>query len=157
MREVHMLHMLKRPKSLDIAALSGLLAIAGGPDANAFIDLELPGWSAALPDPFSITFDENGNATYVQNGLPTVHHITGTLMFDPTCCAGGVPKLVLAFALPEPVVAGTVIIPEPAASGGGTSDVLRFTDATGKLTGVTNPATTIMIYYSDLPAPGELG
>ena len=46
--------------------------------------------------------------------------------------------MVLAYALPEPVVAGTVIIPEPAANGGGTSDVLRFTDSTGILSGVTD-------------------
>jgi len=90
----------------------------------------------------------------VQNGLPAVHSLTGTLVLDPTGGVGGNPKQVLTFALPEPVVAGTVIISEP---GGGTtpSDVLRFTDATGRLTGVTDPATTRMIFYSDLPGPGD--
>ena len=65
----------------------------------------------------------------------------------------------LTFTLPEPVVAGTVIIFEPGPDGRPTdviSDVLRFTDDTGRCTGVTNPATTRMIFYSDLPETGEL-
>ena len=111
-----------------------------------------PGFSAVLPNPFQLNFDENAAGSYVQNGLPTVHPVTGTLGHRSYASRRGHSPDVLAYALPESVVAGTIIIPEP---GGGTSDVLRFTDSTGKLSGVTDPATTIMIYYSDLPEPGS--
>ena len=137
-------------KSLLFTALGGGLIIAGGPNASATpFDLSRPGFSAVLPDPFRLSFDENGNGSYVQNGDPTVVPVTGTLVVDATQ-PGGVAIMVLAYALPEPVVAGTVIIPEPAADGGGISDVIRFTDANGTLSGITDPDTTIMIYYSDL-------
>src|SRR4051812_34270749 len=113
--------MLKLRKSLLLTALVGCLAVAGSPNANAaFIDLSRPGSSAALPDPIRLNFDENGNGSYVQNGLPTVHPLTGTLILDPTGGVGSSPLTVVAYALPEPVVAGTLIIPEP---GGGISDV----------------------------------
>jgi hypothetical protein len=140
-------------KSLLFTALFGCLVVAGSPNASATpVDLSRPGFSAVLPDPFLLNFNENGIGSFVQNGLPTVHPVTGTRVLDPTLPVGSVPVTVLAYALPEPVVAGTVIIPEP---GGGTSDVLRFTDSTGRLSGVTDPATTIMIYYSDLPEPSS--
>jgi hypothetical protein len=152
--------MLKFQKSLLLTALVGCLAVAGSPNANAVVTAEaildlppIPGFSAVLPDPFQITFDEYGTAFYVQNGLPQIHTLSATIVLDPTGGVGGTPKPVLAYALPEPVVAGTVLISEPT---GGTSDVLRFTDATGRLTGVTDPTSTIMIFYSDLPEPGEL-
>src|SRR3954454_21373415 len=121
--------------SLLFTALIGCLTIAGSPNANAVVSTEavaalpdIPGFSAVLPDPFRITFDEYGTAFYVQNGLPQIHTLSATIVDDPTGGVGGTPKKVLAYALPEPVVAGTVIISEP---GGGTSDVLRFTDASG--------------------------
>ncbi len=146
---------------LVLAALVGCLTLAGSPNANAVVTAEailelppIPGYSAVLPDPFRITFDESGNAFYVQNGLPTVHPLAGTIVDDPTVGVGGAARKVLSFALPEPVVAGTVKISEPGA-GDVLSDVLRFTDATGKLTGVTDAATTMMIFYSDLEL-GEL-
>ena len=143
-------------KSLLFTAFFGCLVVAGSPNASATpVDLSRPGFSAVLPDPFQLNFNEGGVGSYVQNGLPTVHPVTGTRILDPTLPVGSAPMMVLAYALPEPVVAGTVIIPEPAASGGGTSDVLRFTDSTGILSGVTAAATTIMIYYSDLPEPGS--
>ena len=139
-------------KSWLFTALVGCLVVAGSPNASVTpVDLSRPGSSAVLPDPIRLSFDEAGVGSYVQNGLPTVVPVTGTLVVDPTQ-PGAVPTMVLAYALPEPVVAGTVIIPEPAADGGGISDVLRFTDSTGILSGVTNPATTIMIYYSDFVA-----
>ena len=63
---------------LMLAALVGCLTLAGSPNANATVTAEaildlppIPGYSAVLPDPFRITFDESGNAFYVQNGLPT--------------------------------------------------------------------------------------
>lgn len=145
--------MIRLQNSVLLAALLGFLAVAGISNANAAaINARMPGFSALLPDPFSITFDEFGTGSYVQNGLPDVHSVAGTLILDPTLPVGSAPTLVLAYSLPEPVVAGTVIIPEP---GGGISDVLRFTDATGRLVGVTDAASTIMIFYSDLPEPGE--
>jgi len=140
------------------------VTIAGSPNTNAagLIAAEfppIPGFSAVLPDPFQITFDEFGTAFYVQNGLPTVHTLTGTIVDDPTEGVGGKAIKVQAYSLPEPVVAGTVIIFEPGPDGKPTdviSDVLRFTDATGRLTGATDRATTMMIFYSDLPETGEL-
>jgi hypothetical protein len=70
--------------------------------------------------------------------------LKGTLIADPSGGPGG--ELVLVYKLPEPVIAGDVIITEPNASGA-SSDVLRFTDSTGRLTGVTRG--TWMIFYSD--------
>ena len=80
-----------------LTALTGCVIIAGGPNANAvgLIDEEfppIPGWSAVLPDPFRITFDEFGRGSYVQNGLPTVHPVTGTLLPDPTVGIGARPS-----------------------------------------------------------------
>ena len=47
----------------------------------------LPGFSAALPDPFLLTFDENGHATIAINGGAT-NPLTGTLQADllPKVC-----------------------------------------------------------------------
>ncbi len=112
-----------------------------------------PGLSALEPvGPFLLNFDENGNATIKVGSGPTTP-LVGTLVADPTIgpCVGCAP--VLAYALPEPVVSGTVTIQEP---GGGLSDALRFTDSGGIIDGgATNPLSTIMIYYSDLPEPGS--
>ena len=62
--------MFQMPKSLLAAAIVGGLAFAGSPSANAFIDLSIPGFSAVLPDPFSITFDENGKGSYGRTEIP---------------------------------------------------------------------------------------
>jgi hypothetical protein len=70
--------------------------------------------------------------------------LKGTLMADPSGGVGGEP--VLVYKLPEPVIAGDVIINEPGTSGW--SDVLRFTDKSGILSGVTSG--TWMIFYSDV-------
>ena len=81
---------------LMLAALVGCLTLAGSPNANAVVTAEailelppIPGYSAVLPDPFRITFDEFGNAFYVQNGLPTVHPLAGTIVDDPTTVGVG--------------------------------------------------------------------
>src|SRR5207302_10850143 len=85
----------------------------------------LPGFSAALPDPFLLTFDEFGNATIAVNGgAPTP--LTGTLQADPADPTGGGGQLVLTYFLPEQVVAGDVRILEPDVTNV-TTDWLRFT------------------------------
>ena len=60
--------------------------------------------------------------------MPGIKPANATIILDPTGGVAGSPKLVLAFTLPEPVVAGTLIVTEP---GGGISDILRFTDKDG--------------------------
>ena len=145
--------MLRRWASLRYLGLIGCSVIAFGTSANAItvpIDLSLPGFSAALPDPFRLTFDENGNGTIAVNG-GTATTLRGTLVTDPSQGPGG-GGLVLTYLLPEPVVRGDVLLSEP-----GTniiSDVLRFTDDTGLLRGVTG-AGARMIYYSDLVEPSS--
>jgi len=99
---------------------------------------------AALPDPFRLNFNENGNASFVDSngGSGTLQ---GTLKGVP-----GGTNLVLQFTLLEPVVTGTVSFSEP---GGGTSDWLQFADANFSTAGTT--LGTTMIYISDLPEGGE--
>ena len=55
--------------------------------ANAFIDLQSPGFSAVLPDPFLLRFNENGIATISVNGGPATS-LVGTLQPDPTMPPG---------------------------------------------------------------------
>jgi len=143
-------------RSLLTAAVVGGLSIVAHISAQAAaIEPECgelcPGLSALNPvGAFLLNFDENGKATKTTTTGSTP--LTGTLIADPTNpCPGCAP--VLAYLLGEPVVSGTVIIPEPS---GGISDVLRFTDATGIISGgATIGASTIMIYYSDPPEPGS--
>lgn len=107
---------------LTLVAAGVVLAVA--PSAHAF---------------FTLNFDENGNGSVsVNNGafVPTV----GVLADDPS--QAGV-QLVLTYTLPELVGAGTVQILEPVTLILG--DVIRFTSATGTLTG----AADRMIFYSD--------
>ena len=107
---------------LSLVAAGVVLAVA--PSAHAF---------------FTLNFDENGNGSVSVNGgafVPTV----GVLADDPS--QAGV-QLVLTYTLPEPVVAGTVQVLEPVT--GGLSDAIRFTNATGTLTGIADR----MIFYSD--------
>jgi hypothetical protein len=112
----------------------------------------LPGQVLPSPsDPILLQFDENGNATISQNGGVPVPLI-GVLLPDPSCTDLGCPTPVLTYLLPEPVVTGDVEIPEP---DGGLSDVLRFTDAAGTLSGAVAGSGARMIYYSDFEL-GEL-
>ena len=139
------------PNILIATALTTSLAFIAGPTVRAQ-PLEPPGLSALQPvGPFLLSFDENGNATIAVNGgPPTVLH--GTLMIDNTFPGGGTVVNVLTYLLPEPVITGTVEVPEP---GGGISDVLRFASATGVIDGSSScgslPTCTNgkMIYYSD--------
>jgi len=134
--------------------LVGGLAIGLSPGAQAQINNN-PGTSALNPTgPFLVTFDEKGNATISVNGGPTTT-LQGSLMLDPTG-PPGTNTQVLAYTLPEPVVAGTVSFTEPGSTN--PSDWLRFTNAAGVVSGVTGgPGTTaLMIFYSDIEA-GETG
>jgi hypothetical protein len=98
----------------------------------------------ASGDPFLVTFDENGSAMISVNGGPMMT-LTGTLITDPTQPVGGGAQ-VLAYSLPEPVITGTVSFTEP---GGGISDWLRFTNATGVVNGSSSGPGALMLFYSD--------
>jgi len=130
--------------------LAGLLLC--GFAANAGADVMLaPGTpcptnpcSAPSDDPFTATFDENGHGTATVIGGPTaaLPFVVGANPSNPT----GFP-LTLIYTLPQPVVTGNVTFAEP---GGGVSDALRFTNATGDVSGTVGG--TLMIYYSDIDA-----
>jgi hypothetical protein len=132
-------------------ALVGGLVLVGGASAKALPLLD-PGSSSS--EPFLLSFDENGHATIAVNGGPETP-LTGTFISDPSNpCANCAP--VLAYSLPDPVITGTVSILEPASAGGGISDALRFTDATGTISGVPTGAGAEMIYYSEAGLPANL-
>jgi hypothetical protein len=98
---------------------------------------------------FLLNFDENGHGTITLSSGSTMT-LTGTLMADPTAPPGF--PLVLTYLLPESVISGDVGVTEP---GDGSSDGLRFTDAAGTLNGNFTGTGSRMIFYSDLPEPGE--
>jgi len=125
-------------------ALVGCLVVAGSPNASAGpIDLTHPGFSAVI-DPFQFTFNEAGpGSSYISTA--TTGTTPATIIASPPGSGLG-----LIYALPQAVVAGFVTFTEPAASGGGMSEVLWFTDAAGHTSGITDAATARMIYYSDL-------
>ena len=87
---------------------------------------------------FTLDFDENGNGSVSLNGGAFVPS-PGVLADDPS--QAGV-QLVLIYTLPEIVGEGDLSVLEP---DGSLSDVVRFTDANGGLTGGGN----LLIYYSD--------
>jgi len=101
------------------------------------------GGLAGSGDPFTLTFDEQGN------GLIDMRDGTGPHPITPVSGASN-----LVFALPSPVITGDVRIWEDFL-GGTLSDVLRFTNSSGDLGGGLDG--TIMIVYSDLPEPGTVG
>jgi len=137
--------MVRIPNVLVATALVGGLVLAGGTSAKALVVLSHPGLSAVSLDPFLLSFDENGHATIAENGGPTTP-LVGTQIADPSNpCVGC--TLVLAYSLPEPVVTGSIEILDP---DGSISDVLRFTDAAGTISGVATGAGPVMIYYSEL-------
>jgi hypothetical protein len=139
--------------TLKIALAAGLVLV-GSTNAEALL-LPHPGSSAFEPVvPFLLTFDENGHATISVNGGPATP-LTGVLIEDPSNpCPNCAP--VLAYSLPEAVITGTVSIFEPAALGGGISEVLRFTDAAGTISGAATGAGPEMIYYSEAWLPENL-
>jgi hypothetical protein len=100
---------------------------------------QLPG-SSLSTDPFTTTFDEDLSGTYRANGGPTTP-LTGSLQPDPL--NGG--TLVPTFVLPEPVLAGDVLITDHGSST--LSDLLRFPDNGGGI-------ATVMMYYSLIPSTG---
>jgi len=97
-------------------------------------------------DPFTLNFDENGNGSVSQNGGPFVNN-PGQILPDPTQAGapGGGSPPALTYFLPELVTNGEIQVFEPPGFTG-VSDVLRFTDANGNMTGQTADR---MIYYSD--------
>src|SRR5438105_10382135 len=147
-------------KKLFVVVLGFILIGALGTNVGALpIPVNaLPGFSAVLPDPFLLTFNENGTATIAING-GAPQPLIGTLAADPAAGTGAGGQTVLTYLLPEPVVAGDVRILE---TGSTTlvSDCLRFTDNAGTLGTLTSPAVTgagpRMIYYSEFET-GELG
>ena len=85
---------------------------------------------SAGEDPMKVTFDENGNFSItVTCGSSKVTVSQGKYPSNP---AGGA---VLIYSLPQAVISGTVFFTEPGAASGTFSDALRFTDATGQISG----------------------
>jgi PEP-CTERM motif-containing protein len=136
------------------------MTIALSPSVQAAVALPEPGACTPFPactgtgtglDPFVVSFNENGKAAISVNGGP-VTTLTGKLMADPSGGPGGAP--VLTYFLPEPVITGDAEFTEPGA-GGALSDVLRFTDAAGRIGGGVSGAGVRMIFYSEFET-GEL-
>jgi hypothetical protein len=129
------------------------MTIALSPSVQAAVALPEPGACTPFPactgtgtgdDPFVVSFNENGKAEISVNGGP-VKTLTGKRMADPT--GGG--ALVLTYLLPEPVITGDAEFTEPGAIGT-LSDVLRFTDAAGRIGGGVSGAGVRMIFYSEV-------
>lgn len=97
-------------------------------------------WGGSGGDPFVLNFDENGWGQISINGGSFVDH-PGGLSLDPT--RSGLYSL--TYTLPSTVYAGDIRIWEDS-SMTGLSDVIRFTDANGDLTGFVADR---MIYYSE--------
>jgi hypothetical protein len=135
---------------LAAGAAAALVTIGSATPARAQV-LGLPGLSA-IGDPFLIQFDENGTARVEVNGGPFTP-LTGALGVDPTVPISGAGA-VLIYNLPLNVVTGDVRITEPGTGGTALSDVLRFTNATGSISGTT--IGTVMVYYSDFET-GQIG
>src|ERR1700722_15226422 len=129
------------------------LTSALSPSVQAAVALPEPGACTPFPactgtgtgaDPFIVSFNENGKAEISVNGGPFMT-LTGKRMADPT--GGG--ALVLTYLLPEPVITGDAEFTEPGATGT-LSDVLRFTDAAGRIGGGVSGAGVRMIFYSEV-------
>jgi hypothetical protein len=123
--------------ALGLALLALTACGAGRADAGLMM--------AGDGDPLTFNFDENGNGSISVNGGP-FQPLTGSLLPDPS--NGGAPAL--TFLLPagaRPVVTGTQRVFEDA---GLTilGDALRFTDATGNISGMFTGDR--MIFYSAL-------
>jgi len=102
----------------------------------------LTGGGTDLSDPFVLNFNENGNGQISINGAPFVSD-PGSMTLDPTWSG----QYSLTYTLPSLVVAGDVRIWDPGTGNTVLSDVLRFTDANGDLTG---EVANLMIFYSDI-------
>jgi hypothetical protein len=104
----------------------------------------------AQASPFTFDFDENGNGFLdLENGAG-FKPSTGVMLPDPT--QAGHP-MVLTYLLPVPVVAGDIRVWDDTAHTT-LSDVLRFTDANGDLTGLT--ADRLIFYSADGPGGPNL-
>ncbi len=114
-------------KSFFVAFAAVALLVGGAGQASGFI----------------LNFDENGNGS-INNGAGFVP-LVGTIVTDPV--EGG---LSLTYMLPVPVNTGDVLVEEVAGQLTSLSDMIRFTNAQGALTGLLNGDR--LIYYSDLEA-----
>ena len=133
-------------KKLLVLTLGLALIGALGTNVGAIPVNALPGFSAVLPDPFLLTFDENGHGTIAINGGPATT-LTGILAADPAVSQAGGGQLVLTYFLPEPVITGDVSFTEPGSLI--VSDWLRFTDNAGTISGAATGTGPRMIFYSE--------
>ena len=118
---------MKKLSFLVSAAFVGTVYMAAPTDVGA--QQLIPGLSALNPiGPFLFRFDEDGNGTITvgPNGIPTT--LRGSLQPDPSQGPGDLPRLVLTYLLPEPVVFGDVSFAE-VGQPPGVSDWIRFTNA----------------------------
>jgi hypothetical protein len=118
--------------------IAAMLVLAAGP-SSALADV-MSGNPADPLDPWIFDFDENGNGSINVNGTGFVP-LVGHMEPDPT----GVVPFALTYHLPELVACGDARIWEDDTRTI-VSDVLRFTNAIGTLTG----ACDRMIFFSDV-------
>jgi hypothetical protein len=117
-----------------------LLAAESGP---ARAGSSLPGSPPPnANDPFVAHFDESGQGTVSSNGGPDLPFLA-TLQPDPL----NNNTLVPTFTLPEPVLAGDVLVTDVGT--GAQSDLVRFPEDPN------NPGLAfVMMYYSTVPSSG---
>ena len=103
--------------------------------------------ASTIPTPFTFTFDENGAGSFLINGSTLT--VTGSLVSDPS--NGNIPAL--TYMLPAAVgLVGNGDIGVLEAGSTDLSELVRFTDSSGALTGTTADR---MIYYSEVDKPAE--
>lgn len=110
--------------------------------------------SAVRADAISelVTVDENGNGSVTTPNGTTP--LVGTLGRDPTSSSNtGGFSLVLAYPLPFLAIPGDVVLTEPGTSEPVDSDLIRF--IFNPQSSSMNP-TSLLLFYSDLPGPGEV-
>ena len=106
--------------------------------SSAFAD-DFVGLSLDPNDPFTLTFDETGACTLVNNGTPLA--CQGVLAVDPTQPGS---HMILTFALPTQIGTGDVAVKD---SNGLVSDLFRFTNQGG---------IGYLLYYSADTGGGQL-
>jgi hypothetical protein len=129
-------------RSFGMAILLAAFFLAGGV-TSVRADSIAPG-APAGPDPFTFNFDEQGNGYFSPSSGAPFGPLNGALAADPS--NGGV--LALTFMLPPGVTVGNgdVEVFDVVGSTTTLGDIIRFTDASGNLTGATADR---VIFYSD--------